>query len=159
MAFLVLPVMVVLFYLGMAMEFNQWAQAVPGAGKPGQMVNVATVSAQQAEVFGAACLDTATATAGMISSSITVTLPTGVTTPANAVCMTTSAGGGTRNVYAYAPAVSGEAGQVMTDSDSSAAWFLVPRSGRAVGIVSGQPSAIPATIPAGSLLAWFQVNP
>jgi S-adenosylmethionine synthetase len=70
MAFLMLPIITVLFFLGVGVQAWQLAQAVPGAGVPGRMEAAANVSAQQALVFGAACVATASATPGLISASI-----------------------------------------------------------------------------------------
>ncbi|RKP47563.1 hypothetical protein [Trinickia fusca] len=159
MAFFALPVMVVLFFIGVAAQMNQLALAVAGAGKPGQMENFEIVSAQRVEAFAAACLDTAIASPGAISASLTVAMPTGATTPVGAVCMTTPAAGGARNVYAYAPVVGGAAGQMMTDTQRSAAWYRVQSQGQAVNVQFGDVSAVPASLPVGALLEWVQVTP
>jgi len=159
MGFAILPLIAVLFFVGIEAQTGQLALSVAGAGVQGRMGNLAAIYAQEAEVFATACQNAAFATPGLISSSITVTLPAGVLVPSGAVCMTTSAGGGTRNVFAYTPAVPGEAGQVVSDTQYSAAWYQVRTAGQAVNVVSSLTSAVPATIPTRSLLSWLQVNP
>lgn len=159
MGFAILPLVAVLFFIGVEAQTGQLAVAVAGAGVQGRMGNMAMIYAQEAEVFDTACQSAALAAPGVISSSIAVTLPTGVLVPNGAVCMTTSAGGGTRNVLAYTPAVPGEAGQVIADTQYSATWYQVQTVGQAVNVTSGLASAVPQTIPARSLLSWLQVNP
>lgn len=159
MGFLLLPIMVVLFFVGLGMQMDQLAQAVTGAGRPGQMANVATVTSQRMQTYAAACLDAATASPGMISQNVTVSLPAGALAPQGALCMTTPGPAGARNVYAYAASKPGEATQLMNDTYGSLAWYQVPAAGQAVMIATGQTAAIPAMIPAGDMLEWVRVNP
>ncbi|MGN6232412.1 MAG: hypothetical protein ACTHNZ_14785 [Trinickia sp.] len=158
MGFLVLPIMVVLFFIGLGMQMDQLAQAVTGAGRPGQMMNVATVTSQRMQTYAAACLDAATASP-VISQNIAVILPAGAVAPQGASCMTTPGPSGARNVYAYAASKPGEAAQLMNDTYGSLAWYRVPAAGQAVMIATGQAAVVPATIPAGDMLEWVQVNP
>ncbi len=158
MAFLILPLMAVFFWIGMSMQGWQLAQAVPGAGPAGRMETLAQVSAQQAEMFGAACISSAISNPGVISSAITVTLPAGVTQPAGAVCMTTAGPGNGRNVYGYMPVASGAIGHVLTDSQRNAMWHRVQSAGLAVNLATGQTTPVPATLPVGVLLAWIQTT-
>lgn len=159
MGFAILPLIVLLFFIGIEAQTGQLALAVSGAGLAGRMSNMAAVDAQQAEVFDTACESAALASPGLISASIVVVPPPGVLIPAGAVCMTNSAGGGVRNVYSYTPAVPGEAGQLSADTQQSAVWYQVKTQGQAVSVDTGLASAVPATIPAHSLLSWMQVNP
>jgi len=162
MGFMILPLAVVVFFVGLTVEFNQMTQAVAGAGKTGQMVNAMIVSAQRAEIFGAACLSAAIASPGLISANIDVisTLPPGTIAPASAVCMTEAVAGGGRSVYSYTTEVPGEAGQVMADTQMNESWFQVDLPGEATNLaISQPPSALPATVPVGTILKWVQITP
>lgn len=160
MGFLLIPIMVVLFFVGLGMQMEQLAQAVTGAGRAGQMANVAMVASQRMQTYGAACLDEATKNPGMISQNLPLTTsPAGAVMPQGAVCMTTPAGGGARNVYAFAASKPGEAAQLMTDTQGSEAWYQVPAVGQAVMVATGQAAAIPATVPVGDMLEWVQITP
>lgn len=158
MAFLILPMIAAFFWFGMSMQGWQLAQAVPGAGKAGRMETLALVSAQQAEMFGAACIRSAISSPGTISPSITVTLPPGVTQPAGAVCMTTAGPGNGRNVYGYMPVASGAIGHVLADSQQNAMWHRVQSAGLAINLATGQTVSVPAALPVGVLLAWIQTT-
>jgi len=158
MGYLLLPIAMVLFYLGLASQAGQLAGSVPGAGQAGRLDAISVVRAQQAEVFGAACIDQASAIPGLISAGISPVLPSGVAVPTNAVCMTTSAPAGARNVYAFLPSAPGAAGAVAVDSDLNGSWYRVQTLGIAVNLASGQASAVPTSIPAGSLLQWIQTS-
>lgn len=160
MGFLVLPIMVVLFFIGLGMQMDQLAQAVTGAGQAGQMANVAVVASQRMQAYGAACLDEATKNPGVVTQNLPLTtMPAGAVIPPGAACTTTPAPGGARNVYAYAASKPGEAAQLMADTQGNQAWYRVPAAGQAVMIATGQVAAIPATVPAGDLLEWVQVTP
>src|ERR1700676_3964501 len=101
MGFLLLPIAVVLFYIGIASQAGQMTGSLPGAGQAGRMDALAVVRAQQAEAFSSACVSTASATAGLISASVVPAMPSGVAIPKGAVCMTTAGPAGSRNVYAF----------------------------------------------------------
>lgn len=159
MGFLVLPIMVVLFFIGLGMQMDQLAQAVDGSGRVGRMTNTATVAAQRMQTYAASCLDAATASPGLISPSLTVLLPSGVLAPQGATCMTTAAGAGTRYVYSYAVSLPGEAAQLMTDTHWSSVWYLVQAQGQAVNLFTSTVSAVPAAIPVGTVLDWVQITP
>lgn len=158
MAFLILPFVVVLFMFGLTAQESQLVQASPGAGSAGRMDVLAQLSAAQVEAFGTACINAATATPGVVSDSITVTLPAGVLPPTGAICMTTANTGGGRNVYGYMPVPPGTAGRVLHDTQGSAIWFQVLTTGKATSLVTGEVSAVPDSIPAQSLLAWVQTT-
>lgn len=151
------PLVIVVFGLGLSMVNWQVGQQAPGAGMAGSMEALAAAAAQQAEVFGAACLAAATGAPGLISSNLAVALPAGVGSPSGAACMTTSAGVG-RNVYAYMAAVPGAAGQILQDSQGNAQWFRVQSAGIAANLMTGRTGAVPASIPVGSLLTWAQTS-
>lgn len=159
MGFAVLPMIVALFFAGVAMQAGQLAGSVNGSGDVGLMENRAVARAQQAEVFGSACVDAATASPGLVSANITVSLPSGVTVPNGAICMASAAAGGGRNVYAYLPTAPGAAGRIVSDTQTNVAWLRVSAPGQAVNLVTGAVSTVPASIPQGSLLDWVQVNP
>jgi hypothetical protein len=158
MGYAILPLLMVALWVGLATQGNQLAQAVPGAGLAGRMDATAFAAAQRAEVFGTACVSTASATAGLISNAVAVTLATGVTTPAGAGCMTVAIAGGGRNVYAWVPAVPGVAARVAADTLGSLAWYRVPTQGQAVNLMNGQVSAVSTAVPVGSLLDWIQTT-
>ena len=159
MGFAILPMVIALFFAGIATQAGQLARAVNGAGDVGLMENRAVVTAQRAEVFGSACVDAATATPGLVSANVPVNLPAGVNLPSGALCMTSAAAGGGRDVYAYLPAAPGAAGRIVADTQTNVAWARVAAQGQAVNLVTGAVSAVPASIPVGSLLDWVQVNP
>ena len=158
MAFLMLPIITVLFFLGVGVQAWQLAQAVSGAGVPGRMEAAANVSAQQALVFGAACVATARATPGLISASISPALPAGVSTPAGAVCMAAARAGGGRDIYGYMPVAPGAAGFLIQNTQGNVAWFRVSRQGTAVNMVTGVTYAVPTMIPVGALIDWVQTT-
>lgn len=158
MAFLILPLITVLFWLGLSTQAWQMADAVPGAGPAGRMALLAQVSAQQAQMFSAACIRTASSNPGAVSPSMAVTLPAGVTLPPGAVCMTTAGTGNGRNVYGYVPVAPGAIGSVLTNSQYNPMWHRVQSAGQAVNLATGQTVAVPASIPAGVLLAWVQTS-
>lgn len=154
MAFAVLPLMVVVFWLSLSVIGWQQAQAVPGAGPAGMLEARAIVTAQRAEMFGTSCVAAALAAPGALSQSLPVTLPPGVVLPAGAVCMTTAAPGNGRNVYALLPAQPGAFGRVRSDTQSNIAWFRVVSAGSAFNLATGEMTAVPSTIPVGYLLNW-----
>jgi hypothetical protein len=158
MAFLVFPIITVLFFLGVGAQAWQLAQTVPGAGVSGHMDTVAAVSAQQAQAFGAACVATASATPGLVSLNITPALPAGVSMPTGAVCMAAARTGGGRDIYGYVPVAPGAAGLLIQNTQGNAAWFRVKSQGAAVNLVTGVTYAIPAMIPVGALIDWVQTT-
>ncbi|KAF7963337.1 hypothetical protein AWV80_10420 [Cupriavidus sp. UYMU48A] len=151
------PLVAAVFGLGLSMVNWQVGQQAPGAGTVGYMEARAVAAAQQAEVFGAACLAAATGSPGLISSNLAVPLPAGVAPPAGGKCMTTTAGAG-RNVYAYMTAVPGAAGQILQDSQGNAQWFRVQSTGIATNLMTGRTGTVPASIPLGSLLTWVTTS-
>jgi len=158
-----LPAAAIAVGLGLLAMFQQQSQAVPGAGIVGQADALAATRAQQTERYAVACFNAAEASPGLVSSSIVVnpSIVNGATVaaPSGAGCMSTSAGGGTRNVYGYSTGVPGEAAQVVSDSGQSAAWLRVTSAGQATSLVSGSTIAVPASIGVGSLVNAVQVNP
>lgn len=159
MTFMILPLVAVLFFVGLAAQAAGIAQAVPGAGVAGRMQTAATVSAHRAEVFAGACVEAALEAPGVIAATVPVVLPAGVIAPAGAECITTAGATGGRNVYAEVPAAPGAAGQVLNDTQGSAAWLRVQEAGRAVDLVTGLAADVPAIFTPGALLAWTQVAP
>lgn len=163
MGYVILPFAVLLFLLGVSAQFGQQAQALPGAGLAGRADQLASVTAQSAQRFAAACITTAVASPGLISASIPV--PTSiaggatVAAPAGAGCMTTSAGGTTRNVLAFMSAPPGAAAQVLRESGASASWYRVTASGQAVNLLTGAAWGVPVSIQVGALVDWVQVTP
>jgi hypothetical protein len=158
MGFTLAPLAALLFHMGITSQLSQQALAVSGPGGTSRTEMVATVAAQRMELFGASCLNAALAAPGAVSPSVLVTLPSGVTVPTNAVCMTTAAAPG-RNVYAYAPSVPGEATNIISDVGSAYNWFVVQSAGQAVNLQTGLASAVPTTIPVGSVVDWILANP
>jgi hypothetical protein len=158
MGYLLLPIAMVLFYVGLSSQAGQLTGSLPGAGQAGRMDVVSVVRAQQAETFGASCIEQASATAGLISANIAPVLPSGVVVPTKAVCMTTAATAGARNIFAFVPSVPGAAGAVAADTNMNDSWFQVQTLGTAINLVSGQASTVPTSIPAGSLLQWIQTS-
>ena len=158
MGFVMLPIVAVLFWLGITAQALQLSQAVPGAGVSGHMESLAGVTAQQAQVFGAACSATAGATPGLVGQSIVPSLPSGVVLPAGAVCMATARSGGGRDIIGYMPVQAGAAGEIIANSEGNLAWYRVQSQGSAINLVTGLATAVPAAIPVGALLHWVQTN-
>ncbi|SAL05231.1 hypothetical protein AWB78_07374 [Caballeronia calidae] len=158
MGFVILPLVAVLFWFGLTMQASQLANAVPGAGPAGRMESLAAVSAQQAEMFGSACASTALASPGVVTTGMTVILPTGVALPGGAVCMTISYIGNGRNVYGYLPVSPGAIGIVLSDTQDNAVWYRVQSAGVAVNLATGETASIPSTIPVGDLVDWIQTS-
>jgi len=158
-----LPAAAIAVGLGLIAMFQQQSQSVAGAGIAGQADALALTTAQRAERYSVACFTAAESSPGLVSSSIAVSMSitngATVTTPSGAGCVTTSAGGGTRNVYGYSGGVPGEATQVLGDSSRSAIWHLVTSSGQATNLVSGAPVTVPTSIAVGSLVSAVQVKP
>lgn len=163
MGYVILPFAVLLFLLGVSAQLGQQAQALPGAGLAGQADQLAGIAAQSAQRFAAACVTTAAASPGLIATSIAVTtsIPGGATVaaPAGAGCMTTSAGGTTRNVLAFMSVPSGAAAQVLRESGASASWYRVTTAGQAVNLLTGAAWGVPSSIQVGALVDWVQVTP
>lgn len=157
MGYLAVPFMAVIFCLGMTWQSMQSSQNLGGSGTVGRMASLASVTASEAESFAAACMSSAAGIPGLITSTLTVTMPTGVLAPAHANCMTEANGSG-RFVYAYMPSAPGAAGQVMTDTGLDASWYIVAAAGQATNLATGQTATIPSTIPTGSILAWLETS-
>ncbi|MCW3587385.1 hypothetical protein [Burkholderia cenocepacia] len=155
---MVIPLFVVLFFVGLTMQGAQLVAASPGAGIPGHMETTAMVRGQVAGVFAAACLDAAYASPGTVSNNLSVTLPDGVLPPVGSGCITTASSSGGRNVYAYVSGASGALGQMASDGGAGATWYRVAAAGQATNVITGLQSVIPQTIPAGSLLQWVQIS-
>ncbi|MGF6440608.1 hypothetical protein [Paraburkholderia youngii] len=160
MGFLIYPLAVAMFCIGLTMQFTQTAQSVPGsAAWPMHQDAIATITAQQSEVFASACLTAALTARGVVSQQMTVVMPAGTLAPASAVCATTAAPGGGRYVYAYSAMPSGMSANILKDTYSNPSWYRVSVAGQAANLVTGLVSAVPATIPVGDIVQWLQVNP
>ncbi|KVV40926.1 hypothetical protein WT27_13455 [Burkholderia territorii] len=159
MKFAILPMVFALAYMGITLQAGQLAGAVPGASSHGQMDNVAYAVAQQAELYGARCIEAAIAAPGLVSDNIPVTLPTGVAAPTSAGCMTRANALGGRDVYGWIDAPSGVPGQILVDSEFNTAWHRVFVQGSAVNLVTGQGYVVPSNIPAGTVVDWIKTNP
>lgn len=163
MGYIIWPFAVLLFLLGVSAQLSQQAEALPGAGLAGRSDVLAGVTAQSAQRFAAACINAAAASPGLISTGVAVTtsIPGGATVaaPANAGCMTTAAGGTTRNVLAFMTVAPGAAAQVLRDSGTSAAWYRVTTTGQAINLLNGAAWGVPSSIQVGALVAWVQVTP
>lgn len=159
MGYMILPLAALLFGIGMQMEFGQMAVSVSGAGQAGQMQSLAIVRARQIELFGSACENAAIAASGVVSASLQVSLASGANAPPQAVCMTETGTAGSRNVYGYMSGVPGEAGQIISDSASSAVWYRVQSAGQAINLVNAQVLTVPATIPVGAIVDSITVTP
>jgi hypothetical protein len=158
MGFLFMPIATVLFCLGVVAQLAQLSQAAPGAGVPGRMESVATVTAQQAQAYGAACVATAGATPGLVGASVVAVLPTGMAAPAGAGCMAVANPAGGRDVYGYMRVSSGASASLLGSTQGSLAWFRVRSQGTAVNLATGAAYSVPANIPVGALVHWVQLN-
>lgn len=160
MGFMILPMAVALFCIGLTMQFTQTAQAVPGSTSwPSHVDAIATITAQQSELFASACLTAALTSPGLVSQQMTVVMPAGTLAPASAVCATATAPGGGRYVYAYSPMPSGMGANVLSDTYNNPSWYRVSTAGQAANLVTGLVSAVPTSIPVGDIVQWLQVNP
>jgi len=149
------------FMAGVGALYQLQAATAPKAGVNGQAEVAAAASAERVGSFGAACIKAAQAAPGAVSPALPVTQGAGgatITPPADANCMTTSAPGGGRYVFASAKMVPGVSFYLRRNTDASAAWYSVPFAGQAVSLTSGQVYAIPASIPTGSVLNWVQLG-
>ncbi|TDF64880.1 hypothetical protein [Cupriavidus sp. L7L] len=158
MGYLFLPIATVLFSLGIVAQSWQLSQAAPGAGVAGRMEVVATVTAQQAQAYGAACISTADATPGLVSASLVPLLPSGMVAPTGAGCMAVANPGGGRDVYGYVRGSSGAGAALLGSTQGSLAWFRVRSQGTAINLSTGNAYSVPSTIPAGALVHWVQLN-
>ncbi|QBY56344.1 hypothetical protein [Cupriavidus oxalaticus] len=158
MGYLILPIATVLFSLGIVAQSWQLSQAAPGAGIPGRMENVATVTAQQAQAYGAACVSTADSTPGLVGASLIPALPSGMVAPTGAGCMAVANPGGGRDVYGYVRVSSGAGAALLGSTQGSLAWFRVRSQGTAINISTGTAYSVPSTIPVGALVHWVQLN-
>lgn len=158
MGYLILPIVTVLFCLGIVAQSWQLSQAAPGAGVAGRMESVAAVTSQQAQAYGAACVSTADATPGVVGASLIPMLPSGVVAPTGAVCMAVANPGGGRDVYGYVPVSSGAGAALLGSTQGSLAWFRVRSQGTAINISTGIAYGMPSTIPVGALVHWVQLN-
>jgi hypothetical protein len=152
------PITAAFFFAGLISQMTVWAESVGGGGWSGAVQSAAAQRALAAEVFAAACVEAAQEDSGAVSSSITVTLPTGVILPTNAVCMTTEASSG-RNVYAYVPSVPGAAAQIVSNTQSDLSWYAVRTAGTATSLVTGSTASVSSSIPKAYLLNWVLVDP
>lgn len=156
----ILPVIMVLIFLGLMAQDSQLAAAVPGsATQASQLGGEAAAAAVQAELFGAVCLNAALIASGEISSSIDVTMPVGVPVPAQSVCETVADPGGGRDVLSYTPLVSGEVSEIETATQGNASWFKSTVDGEATGLFTGAVLQIPNAIPVGVLIQAQLLNP
>ena len=159
MSFAFFPLAILLLFIGFNAQMYDNAQAISGAGEQGYMQTLARVRAQQLSAFAMACQAQAVSQPGVISSGLAVSMPLGANIPAGAVCLTTAAATGGRNVYAWMPAVGGMAAAAYDISQYNASWYNVTASGVAANMVTGQTSAIPASITSPAVVNWTQVNP
>ena len=159
MSFAWVPMALMIFFAGLIAQAFDTAQAVPGAGAAGQMQAVARVRAQQIAVFSSACSQAATASQGLVSPNIAVALPNGVAIAPGNSCMTTSAPGGGRYVYAWMPANGGTSAQVYAITQSDRAWWRVTATGIGTNMTDAQTLAFPASITAPAIVRFTQVNP
>ncbi|MBF6989380.1 hypothetical protein [Cupriavidus sp. IK-TO18] len=158
MGYLILPIATVLFSLGLVAQSWQLSQAAPGAGVPGRMESVATITAQQAQAYGAACVSTADTTPGLVGASLVPALPSGMVTPTGAGCMAVANPGGGRDVYGYVRVASGAGAELLGSTQGSLAWFRVRSQGTAINLSTGIAYSVPSTIPVGALVHWVQLN-
>lgn len=154
MGYAILPMVAFLFYFGIQMMVSQSANAVSGAGLVGQMHNQELVGAQQAEMWGESCYNSASAQPGLVSATVQVTLPIGVIVPANAGCITTAIGAGGRNIYGFMKLSPGAMGRVLNDSNHNYIWYRVTQQGAAISLVSGQTVSVPAQVPVGDIVDY-----
>jgi hypothetical protein len=156
----ILPVIMVVIFLGLMAHDSQLALAVPGsATQATQLGGTAAAAAVQAELFGSGCLNAALIAPGEISSGIDVTMPVGVPVPAQSVCETVADPEGGRDVLSYTPLVSGEVSEIETATQSNASWFKTTAVGQATGLFTGAILQIPTTIPVGVLIQAQLLNP
>lgn len=156
MGFMLLPIFVAVFWIGMSAQSFGLSQSASGAGVPGQMKSAALVRGQQAAAYGQACVSAALALPGVISANLPVVMPAGVVMPTGAFCMTTPQGAG-RNIYAVLPlGTPGMAAQTYGLTQYNAAWWRVLQAGVGTNMSTGGAQSFPASIPSPSLVDWVQ---
>ncbi|OXJ06702.1 hypothetical protein [Burkholderia sp. HI2500] len=150
------PFVVLMVALGLIAGAQREVSRV--AGPDARADSVAQVRALQAEVFAAACVESAQAQPGLVSNALAVTWPTGLIALGGSICATSRDGTG-RLVYAGVPTMPGAAGVLMERLDNPAFWYAVPVSGTAKALVNGQSINVPTTFVAGTLLFQGRVTP
>lgn len=156
----ILPVIMVMIFIGLMAQDSQLAAAVPGsATQASQLGGAAAAAAVQAELFGAACLNAALIAPGEISSNIDVTMPVGVPVPAQSLCETVADPAGGRDVLSYTPFFGGEIDEIATATQSNASWFKSTADGEATALFTGATLQIPTTIPVDVLIQAQLLNP
>ncbi|MBY4898657.1 hypothetical protein [Cupriavidus sp. AU9028] len=158
MGYLFLPIATVLFCLGILAQLMQQSEAMPGAGVAGRIDSMASITAQQALAYGAACLATVEATPGLVGASIAPVLPAGMVSPVGVGCMAVLNPAGGRNVYGYMRVAPGASAAVLKNSGGSLAWLRVESVGSAVNLMTGAAQTVPAALPIGSLVHWIQLH-
>lgn len=155
--FALFPMVVLTLFLAWTVGTQQLADALPGAGPAAQLDIAAHITAQQAEVFTSAFVSSAIASPGLVSASLVVQLPPGVSVPKNALCMTTANGAG-RNIYGYLPTVPGMVGQIISDTQGNAMYYRVTSIGVGSNLVTNAVIALPTAIPVGNVVMWSQAS-
>jgi hypothetical protein len=156
----IIPVIMVVIFLGLMAQDSQLAAAVPGSATlSSELGGTAAAAAVQAELFGSGCLNAALLAPGEIASSVVVSMPVGVPVPPQAVCETVEDPDGGRDVLSYTPLVSGEVSEIETTTESNASWFKTTGVGQATGLFTGALLQIPATVPVGVLVQAQLLNP
>ncbi|ATF90525.1 hypothetical protein [Burkholderia gladioli] len=158
MAYALFPFAVLTLLLGVLYQSRQQNEQVPGAGPLALAEQLSRVQTTQAQVYAAACRETAVRNAAVVSPDWQVSLPTGVLPIAGARCETTAASDG-RMVVASMPDAPGVASGLMAALDASATWSRVVAEGQAVVLANAQRISVPTEVPVGSLVYQIRVSP
>ncbi|WP_186064857.1 hypothetical protein [Burkholderia gladioli] len=158
MAYALFPFAVLTLLLGVLYQSRQQNEQVPGAGPLALAEQMARVQTTQAQVYAAACRETAVRNASVVSPDWPVPLPAGVLPVAGARCETTAAGNG-RMVVASMPDAPGVASGLMAALGASATWSRVDAEGQAVVLANAQRISVPTDVPIGSLVYQIRVSP
>lgn len=157
MIFVTYGLAIAMFLFSVGMSIVQVAQGVSGADQAGRLRVQAQLSAKQAELFAASCVESALRAPGLSGVAVGVaSAPADVALPAGAACMVVprAAPAAGRDIYAYMVGSGGQAGAIRNDSHADACWYVVSAPGAASSLADGTAITLPAAIPVGAVVRW-----
>lgn len=160
MGYVLLGIAALVFLAGVGAQLAYAAVFAPGAGDQGMADSLAVQTAEAVAVYASGCMAAAASNPGVIGNLQVSMNADGATVvlPADASCVTTAGPSGGRYVFASAKLERGMAAYLMKTTQGSTLWHQVITQGQAVSLSGGIVAAVPAAIPAGSILNWSQVS-
>ncbi|MCW3677827.1 hypothetical protein [Burkholderia cenocepacia] len=152
MGYALFPLVVVLIGFALTQGALQQVGVTAGAAAAEFQDALIDQDAERVQLFAGACLSSARAAPGAVSSNLPITSASPVSLPARATCTTTPDGAAGRYVYAAIPVGAGVAGAVLAAQDSSALWYRAGGNGIAVRALDGSSMQVPVGIPSGALV-------